>query len=98
MGMVQDSPSPPNCSSVIWYRLGDGSKASAWFDNWCSLGPLADLILNCDIYGVGLRQSAKVNEVIDSGSWRWPNEWFSKYPNLCTIAVPNFSGATDWLI
>nr|GEW35732.1 DEAD-box ATP-dependent RNA helicase 56 isoform X1 [Tanacetum cinerariifolium] len=66
MGMVQDSLSPPNCSSVIWYKLGDGSKASAWFDNWCSLGPLVDLILNCDIYGVGLRQSAKVNEYTDN--------------------------------
>ncbi|GKD55523.1 hypothetical protein Tco_1288910, partial [Tanacetum coccineum] len=23
----------------IWYRLGNGAMTSAWFDNWCSIGP-----------------------------------------------------------
>ncbi|GKB80317.1 hypothetical protein Tco_0947212 [Tanacetum coccineum] len=38
---------------------GDGSKASAWFDNWCLLGTISDIILNRDIYGAGYNRSAK---------------------------------------
>ncbi|GKD86986.1 hypothetical protein Tco_1358140 [Tanacetum coccineum] len=44
----------------FWYRLGDGANASAWFDNWCSVSPLADRISNRDIYGAGFNRSAKV--------------------------------------
>nr|GEU56333.1 putative reverse transcriptase domain, reverse transcriptase zinc-binding domain protein [Tanacetum cinerariifolium] len=44
----------------IWYRLRDGSKASAWFDKWCLLGPLVNIISNRDIYGAGYNRSAKL--------------------------------------
>nr|GEX42627.1 hypothetical protein [Tanacetum cinerariifolium] len=61
--------------------------------NWCSLGPLAERISNRDIYGAGFRHATKINNVIDSGLWRWPLEWVLKYPNLFNIAVPNLSDA-----
>nr|GEX00960.1 hypothetical protein [Tanacetum cinerariifolium] len=35
----------------IWFRIEDGSKASAWFDKWYPVGPLEDIISNRDIYG-----------------------------------------------
>ncbi|GJR33969.1 hypothetical protein Tco_1209653 [Tanacetum coccineum] len=60
--------------------------------------PLADIILNRDIYVTGYRRSAKVNELIDSGSWRWSLEWYSKYPNLINIVVPNLSSSRDRLL
>ncbi|GKB52176.1 hypothetical protein Tco_0902929 [Tanacetum coccineum] len=72
----------------ILYKLGDGSKASAWFDNWCTLSPLSDFISNRDIYGAGFRLSAKVKDIINNDSWSWPNEWFSKYHNLTNITIP----------
>ncbi|GJV05506.1 putative RNA-directed DNA polymerase, eukaryota, reverse transcriptase zinc-binding domain protein [Tanacetum coccineum] len=70
----------------IGYRLGDSSTTSTWFNSWCSLGPLAELISNRDIYGAGFWQATKVNEVIDSGLWRW---------NFDNLEV-DFSIATAW--
>nr|GEW26939.1 reverse transcriptase domain, reverse transcriptase zinc-binding domain protein [Tanacetum cinerariifolium] len=82
----------------IWYKLGDGSEASAWFDNWCTLSHLSDFISNRDIYGVGFRLSAKVKDIINNDSWSWPNEWFSKYHNLTNITIPQLSNANDGLV
>ncbi|GJS65346.1 hypothetical protein Tco_0679910 [Tanacetum coccineum] len=42
--------------------------------------------------------SAKVNEIIISGMWKWPAEWTSKYPMLANLAVPNLSNAPDGLL
>ncbi|GJY14215.1 hypothetical protein Tco_0383524 [Tanacetum coccineum] len=47
---------------------------------------------------IWFRLSAKVMDVIDSGAWRWPIEWNSKYPNLDNIAVLNLSGVSDRLV
>ncbi|GKA93904.1 zinc knuckle CX2CX4HX4C containing protein [Tanacetum coccineum] len=82
----------------IWFRVGDGSKASAWFDNWCLLGPLADIISNRDIYGAGYNRSAKVKDIIVNDSWSWPDVWMSKYSDLGTIGVPHLSDASDKLV
>ncbi|GJY07843.1 reverse transcriptase domain-containing protein, partial [Tanacetum coccineum] len=78
--------------------LVNGARASAWFDNWCSLSPLLDYILNRDIYGDMFRLSAKVMDVIDSGAWRWPIEWNSKYPNLDYIILLNLSSISVRLV
>ncbi|GJX05482.1 hypothetical protein Tco_0191398 [Tanacetum coccineum] len=71
----------------IMFRVGDGSKASAWFDNWCLLGPLVDIISNRDIYGAGYNRLAKVKDIIVNDSWSWPDVWMSKYSDLGTIGV-----------
>nr|GEV47613.1 hypothetical protein [Tanacetum cinerariifolium] len=49
----------------FWYRLGDDANASAWFDNWCSVSPFADIISNRDIYGAGFNRSAKIQEDVE---------------------------------
>ncbi|GJV57192.1 hypothetical protein Tco_1458197 [Tanacetum coccineum] len=46
----------------IWYRLGNGAMTSAWFDNWCSIGPIEGVISNRDIYSAGFRLNAKIQE------------------------------------
>ncbi|GJY68079.1 hypothetical protein Tco_0471061 [Tanacetum coccineum] len=72
----------------IWYKLGDGTRTSAWFDNWCSMSPLADLILNRDIYRAGFRHSAKDIDIIDaSDKFIWKNFDIVEY---------GFSVATVW--
>nr|GEV28402.1 RNA-directed DNA polymerase, eukaryota, reverse transcriptase zinc-binding domain protein [Tanacetum cinerariifolium] len=57
---------------------GDGSKVSVWYDNWCALSHLSGFISYRDIYGDGLYPSTKVKDIIDNGSWSWPDEWNSK--------------------
>nr|GEY67091.1 hypothetical protein [Tanacetum cinerariifolium] len=34
----------PLIREYIWYSIGDGDKASLWFDNWNTLGPIADYV------------------------------------------------------
>ncbi|GKA71110.1 SPX and EXS domain-containing protein [Tanacetum coccineum] len=77
---------------------GDGGTAFAWFDNWCLLSPLTNFISNQDIYSVGLRLNAKVSDIINSGSWGWPNDWILKYHLLVNIAVRYLSNVADRLI
>ncbi|GJZ08989.1 putative RNA-directed DNA polymerase, eukaryota, reverse transcriptase zinc-binding domain protein [Tanacetum coccineum] len=83
---------------VNWYRLGNGVMTSAWFDNWCSIGPIKCVISNRDIYSAGFRLNAKVWDIIDNGSWGWPNEWNLKYHNLVNIVVPRLSNTADHII
>lgn len=37
----------------IWYKLGDGSKASTWYDYWCLLSPISRIISHRDIHRAG---------------------------------------------
>ncbi|GJU10631.1 hypothetical protein Tco_1133027 [Tanacetum coccineum] len=69
-------------------RLGNGSRVSIWFDNWCSISPLAHFISNRDIYEAGLHLSSKVNEIVRDGSWVWPEYWFLKFPDLSSLNTP----------
>ncbi|GKC21013.1 hypothetical protein Tco_1023163 [Tanacetum coccineum] len=74
-----------------YLELGDGSKVSIWFDNWCPLSPLSNGISNRDIYEVGFQLSAKVNNVIMNGNWLWPNDWHSKFSMLSNMAIPHLN-------
>ncbi|GJX99144.1 reverse transcriptase domain-containing protein [Tanacetum coccineum] len=38
-----------------------------------------------DIYRAGLGLSAKVGEIIEGGTWCWPPDWISKYPDLANV-------------
>ncbi|GJU46328.1 reverse transcriptase domain, reverse transcriptase zinc-binding domain protein [Tanacetum coccineum] len=81
----------------IWYRLGDGSKVSAWFDNWCAISPLYDIIPNLDIYRAGFQVSSKVSELIVNGNWVWPTDWPVKFPSLSSIIVSHLPNTADGL-
>ncbi|GJR04765.1 putative reverse transcriptase domain, reverse transcriptase zinc-binding domain protein [Tanacetum coccineum] len=82
----------------IWNHLGNGASVSAWFDNWCALSPLSSIVSNRDIYTGGFRLDSKVHEIIDHGSWSWPNAWALKYPSLVNITVPHLSNNVDRLM
>ncbi|GJZ96717.1 hypothetical protein Tco_0669051 [Tanacetum coccineum] len=75
----------PLIREFIWYRIGDGLMVSAWFDTWCHVGPLSKIVTTRDIFRAGFDLSTKVNELIVNGTWDWPQEWYSKYPLLCSI-------------
>nr|GEW26937.1 hypothetical protein [Tanacetum cinerariifolium] len=85
----------PLIREFVWYRIGDGLKASAWFDSWCHLKPISRIVSSRDIYRAGYDLDTKVNELIVNGLWGWPNEWFSKYPLLCSITPPILSNTHD---
>ncbi|GJW73855.1 hypothetical protein Tco_0133225 [Tanacetum coccineum] len=87
----------PLIREFIWYRIRDGLTASAWFDSWCHVGPISRIVTSHDIFRAGYNLSTKVNELVVNSSWGWPNEWFAKYPMLCSIIPPIFSDIEDRL-
>ncbi|GKD29750.1 hypothetical protein Tco_1240528 [Tanacetum coccineum] len=78
----------PLIREYIWYSIGDGAKASLWFDNWCTLGPLAELIPPRDRYTAGLSALSTVSDVFHNGMWNWPTFLSDKYPQLQALPSP----------
>ncbi|GJU85753.1 hypothetical protein Tco_1293299 [Tanacetum coccineum] len=87
----------PLIREFIWCRIGDGPMASAWFDKWCHVEPISKIVTTRDIFRVGFDLSTKVNKLIVNGIWGWPQEWYSKYPLLCSITPPIISSSCDKL-
>ncbi|GJU10875.1 reverse transcriptase domain, reverse transcriptase zinc-binding domain protein [Tanacetum coccineum] len=84
----------PLIRQFIWYQLGDGNMVSAWFDRWCLLSPLSDLVTHRDIHKAGFDMSTKGMMYIkwELGSCR--RTGWVKNPPL--YYVPGFSVATVW--
>nr|GEV69605.1 putative ribonuclease H-like domain-containing protein [Tanacetum cinerariifolium] len=74
-----------NIRPFIWSRIRNGLLNSAWFDLWCSLGNLSNIISNRDIYSVGFHLDAKVADLIHQDEWVWPGTWYVKYPLLANV-------------
>ena len=72
----------------IGYKIGNGKKISVWHERWHQCGPLNQYITQREIYNVRLLSSNSIAEVTENGVWKWPNEWFSKYPILNNIKAP----------
>ncbi|GJV25662.1 reverse transcriptase domain-containing protein [Tanacetum coccineum] len=72
----------------LWHKAGNGSSISVWHDRWCDISPLSNFISNRDIYREGFTQATKLAEVVSNGHFKWPIEWYTKYPLLNSIAAP----------
>ncbi|GJZ11796.1 hypothetical protein Tco_0546555 [Tanacetum coccineum] len=56
------------------------------------------MVSNRDIYTAGHSLNAKVSDIIIDNSWRWPNDWSSKFPLLNNLVVPQLSDSMDRFI
>ncbi|XP_071709030.1 uncharacterized protein [Rutidosis leptorrhynchoides] len=72
--------------------------ASAWFDDWCLLGPLCDSIPFVDIELAGYHKLNKVNDIVSNNSFNWPHDWSIKFPALSTIPTPHLSDLDDQVV
>ncbi|PWA52250.1 reverse transcriptase domain, Reverse transcriptase zinc-binding domain protein [Artemisia annua] len=72
----------PLVRNFIWYKLGDGSKALAWFDSWCSLSPLANIVSSRDVHRAGLYPTKTVRDIITPNGWAWPSDWVDYQPPM----------------
>ena len=70
------------------HTLGDGKTTSTWFDRWCSLSPLMNLISTRDISRSGFLLSSKVADLVRDGIWQWPNDWATRFPNIYMLDNP----------
>ncbi|GJY19066.1 putative reverse transcriptase domain, reverse transcriptase zinc-binding domain protein [Tanacetum coccineum] len=54
----------PLIRKFIWHKVGDGSRVSIWYDQWCGVSPLSNIVSSRDMYRVGLNPSSMVDEVL----------------------------------
>ncbi|XP_071714139.1 uncharacterized protein [Rutidosis leptorrhynchoides] len=79
----------------IIHQIGNGSSCSAWYDTWCDLGPLANIVSYRDINSAGYSTTSKVHDVVDQSGWKWPANWNLKYPILNLIQPPVINNEDD---
>ncbi|XP_035835814.1 uncharacterized protein LOC110887655 [Helianthus annuus] len=96
----------PLVKEHIWTSLGAGNTISAWYDNWCHLGPLSSLLFPRVITSVGFRLDAMVSDVYRDDSWAWQATWRDLFPvwNLVRVKVdrdnaePKWASIVNWLM
>ncbi|GJQ95758.1 putative RNA-directed DNA polymerase [Tanacetum coccineum] len=70
----------------IWFELGNGCKASAWFDMWDTNGLVMSHIMNRAISSVGFTTRDNVANVVHGTDWKWPQSWFMRFLSLVSIS------------
>ncbi|GJZ42190.1 hypothetical protein Tco_0589076 [Tanacetum coccineum] len=65
--------------------------------HWCSISPLASIVVTRYMNRDGLKTSSKVSDVFQNGTVVWPQELVARYPLLGSIVGPNSVGFIDTL-
>nr|GEY97975.1 RNA-directed DNA polymerase, eukaryota, reverse transcriptase zinc-binding domain protein [Tanacetum cinerariifolium] len=73
----------------VWYDIGNGMKASLWYEKWSRDGPLSTIISRKDIYNARLDDNARVAHMIKENHWDWPDGWKEKIEILRKCDISN---------
>ncbi|GJU23247.1 reverse transcriptase domain, reverse transcriptase zinc-binding domain protein [Tanacetum coccineum] len=57
----------PIIREFFWYKIGDGSDVSVWFDRWCNASPLDAIVSSRDMYRAGLSRYSKFRSCLKLG-------------------------------
>ncbi|GJX99346.1 RNA-directed DNA polymerase, eukaryota, reverse transcriptase zinc-binding domain protein [Tanacetum coccineum] len=79
----------------VFHNIGNGKNTSVWYDKWNQFGPLSNTITRREIYDARFKDNDCVSELIENGSWKWPREWWDKFPVLKSIGVPCLTNRSD---
>ncbi|GJW21777.1 putative gag-pol polyprotein [Tanacetum coccineum] len=82
----------------IWHKINNGRSTSMWFDRWADFCPLRDMLTVRNIVRSGFSLSNTGSDLISNGSWRWPHDWSSRFPNVVNIPVLDINNELDDLI
>ncbi|KAL7197309.1 hypothetical protein ACSBR2_019905 [Camellia fascicularis] len=87
----------PTIYPLIKHRVGDGSSISLWFDNWHPLGSVWDKYGVRIVYDSALSLDAKVSEIVEGNTWRWPFPSSWELMDLISSTPPTFlpTGGSD---
>ncbi|GJT42124.1 hypothetical protein Tco_0941989 [Tanacetum coccineum] len=69
------------------FTVGNGKDIAMWSDNWCTIGHLSQYISNRMLFDARIKESYGLVDMIDNGSWNWPEEWLQQVPMLINIHV-----------
>ncbi|GKD34535.1 hypothetical protein Tco_1250044 [Tanacetum coccineum] len=64
-------------ASRMQFAIGDGKGIHMWTDKWQSNGLLINQISHRDLYDARMSKKTSLADMINNGSWNWPNEWNS---------------------
>jgi hypothetical protein len=76
-------------------NIGNGQRASGWYDTWDSVCPLGDFITPRLINAAGFHLDTKVVEIASGGSWNWPSAWVDRFPVLNEVLDRSFNTNND---
>ncbi|GJR59888.1 putative gag-pol polyprotein [Tanacetum coccineum] len=79
----------------IWHQIYNGRSTSMWFDRWADGCPLRDKLTVRNIVRSGLLLTDKVRDLISNGIWRWPSDWYDRFPDIVSIHVPPICESRD---
>ncbi|GJW55342.1 hypothetical protein Tco_0099427 [Tanacetum coccineum] len=82
----------------IWHKINNGRSTSMWFDRWAYSCPLRDMLTVRNILRSGFSLSDTVSDLISNGSWRWPHDWPSRFPNVVNITILDINNDLDDVI
>ncbi|GJR54750.1 hypothetical protein Tco_1405271, partial [Tanacetum coccineum] len=82
----------------IWTKLGNGNRASAWYDTYDLQGPLIKWISPRDISREGFTLTSMVSDLFLNFGGVWPQEWLRKMPNIGLIQMPNLLSGLVWML
>ncbi|KAJ0434648.1 putative RNA-directed DNA polymerase [Helianthus annuus] len=69
----------------IWTLVGDGTDTKIWFDKWHEVCPIISIVTPRLIANAGFNLNSKLADVCVNGVWRWPSDWFNRFPVLRTV-------------
>ncbi|GJS22720.1 hypothetical protein Tco_0451352 [Tanacetum coccineum] len=81
----------PLIRKFIWYKVGDGSRVSLWYDQWCRLSPLVHCTTGYSNYFF------KGWEIFHEGVLVWPQDLIARYPIINLVDGPLSLGSHDQL-
>ncbi|GKB07076.1 putative reverse transcriptase domain, reverse transcriptase zinc-binding domain protein [Tanacetum coccineum] len=79
----------------FWMQIGNGLKASLWYDLWCAQSPLYQYITPRDIAREGHNLRMCVADIMSNGDCVWPQAWLAKAPILGLITAPTLTNRDD---
>ncbi|PWA56683.1 RNA-directed DNA polymerase, eukaryota, Reverse transcriptase zinc-binding domain protein [Artemisia annua] len=82
----------------FWDSIGNGHKTSFWFDNWSEFSPLKSHFSVRSITREGFDLRESVVDIVNSGSWNFPNTWLDLFPVLNLLDIPIFSNREDQVL
>jgi hypothetical protein len=81
----------PLYRQFFWSAIGDGTNTSAWYDFWCSIGPLCSYISPRMIHSAGFDVHSKVADLYVNGVWSWPASWFENINGFNNDQMPHIN-------
>ncbi|GJU16286.1 hypothetical protein Tco_1144252 [Tanacetum coccineum] len=73
------------------HSVGNGKDIAIWSDNWCTIGHMSQIISNSMLSDARIKDNCALVDMINNGTWCWPEEWTQIIPVLTRIPVPRLN-------